>query len=209
MTVATGPSDPTAPPTTDRTAKLERRTRETTVQVALAIDAAGPIDVQTGVPFLDHLATALATHGHFALTLHCRGDLHIDDHHTVEDCALAVGAALDAALGDRRGITRFGSAYAPLDEALARAVVDLSGRPFAAVELGLSRPQLGSLACENIGHFLRSLATAARLTLHVDLLRGENDHHRAEAAFKAVALALRQAVRRDGGDGVPSTKGVL
>jgi imidazoleglycerol-phosphate dehydratase len=120
-----------------------------------------------------------------------------------------VGSALDAALGDRRGIARFGSAYAPLDEALARAVVDLSGRPFAAVELGLSRPQLGSLACENIGHFLRSLATAARLTLHVDLLRGENDHHRAEAAFKAVALALRQAVRRDGGDGVPSTKGVL
>ena len=143
------------------------------------------------------------------LNLRCQGDLHIDDHHTAEDCALALGAAIDQALGERAGITRFGSAYAPLDEALARAVIDLSGRPYAYVELGLVREALGGLACENIGHVLRSLATAARATLHVECLRGENDHHRAEAAFKAVALALRQAVARTGEPDVPSTKGVL
>jgi imidazoleglycerol-phosphate dehydratase len=125
-----------------------------------------------------------------------------------EDTALAVGTALDQALGDRAGVARFGSAYAPLDEALARAVLDLSGRPFARVELGLRRDAIGGLACENVGHVLRSLAVASRSTLHVDLLHGENDHHRAEAAFKAVALALRSAVRRDGTQ-IPSTKGVL
>jgi imidazoleglycerol-phosphate dehydratase len=152
---------------------------------------------------------ALTKHARFDLTLTCKGDLHIDDHHTAEDCALALGAALDEALGDRKGVGRFGSAYAPLDEALARAVIDLSGRPYAHVALGLRGERLGDLACENIGHVLRSLATAAQATLHVDLLRGENDHHRAEAAFKATALALRQAVRRDDSDDVPSTKGVL
>ena len=133
----------------------------------------------------------------------------MDDHHTVEDVALVLGAAFDRALGDRSGIARFGSAYAPLDEALARAVVDCSGRPFARVVLGLTRERLGAMSCENVAHALRSLATAARLTLHVDVLEGENDHHRAEAAFKAVALALRAAVARTQGAGVPSTKGVL
>lgn len=192
-----------------RTATVERRTRETAISVHLDLDGRGTTDVHTGIGFLDHLLTALAHHAGFDLTLTCDGDLHVDDHHSTEDCALAFGEAIDRALGERRGIVRFGHAYAPLDEALARAVVDLSGRPHPQVWLGLQQDRLGDLAAENIGHVLRSLAIAARATLHVDLLRGENDHHRAEAAFKATALALRAAVRRSGGSEVPSTKGVL
>ena len=193
----------------NRTATVERTTRETGVRVTLVIDGTGRTDVSTGIGFLDHLFDALARHSGFDLTITCKGDLRVDDHHTAEDCALGLGEALDRALGERRGIMRFGSAFAPLDEALARAVVDLSGRPYAAVDLGLGRSVIGGLACENVSHVFRSLATAARLTLHVDVLRGENDHHRAEAAFKAVALALRQAVACSGSDEIPSTKGVL
>lgn len=186
-----------------------RTTSETNIQVTLELDGAGAAEIQTGVGFLDHLLTALARHARFDLRLRCTGDTHVDDHHTSEDCALAIGAALDACLQARRGVTRFGHAYAPLDEALARCVIDLSGRPFARVELGLKRERLGDLSCENIPHVLRSLATAAKLTLHVDVLTGENDHHRAEAAFKATALALGAAVRLDGSSDVPSTKGTL
>jgi imidazoleglycerol-phosphate dehydratase len=192
-----------------RTAVVERPTRETAIRVTLALEGSGVAHVRTGIGFLDHLLESLARHARFDLTLSCEGDLSVDDHHTAEDCALALGEAIDRALGARRGVTRFGWAYAPLDEALARAVVDLSDRPFAAVDLGLRREAIGGLACENVGHALRSLASAARLTLHVDVLRGENDHHRAEAAFKAVALALRQAVAPSGFDDVPSTKGTL
>jgi len=192
-----------------RAATVERVTGETSVRVRLVLDAAGAADVRTGIGMLDHLFHALARHAGFDLTLSCTGDLHVDDHHTAEDSALAVGQALDRALGERRGIHRFGWAYAPLDEALARAVVDCSGRGFAAVDLGLAREALGGLACENVGHALSSLAAAARMALHVDVLRGANDHHRAEAAFKAVALALRQAVARTGSGDVPSTKGTL
>jgi imidazoleglycerol phosphate dehydratase HisB len=192
-----------------RTTEVKRTTGETDIRVALNLDGTGRTTVKTGVGFLDHLLTALARHARFDLDLSCSGDLHVDDHHTAEDCALALGAAIEQALGDRRGIARFGSAYAPLDEALARAVVDLSGRPAAVVELGLRRHALGELACENISHAIRSLATAARAAIHVDVLRGQNDHHQAEAAFKALALALRQAVSRDGSADVPSTKGVL
>ncbi len=192
-----------------RTAELERTTTETRIGLALNIDGSGQADVRTGIGFLDHLLTALVRHSYFDLRLECEGDLHVDDHHTAEDCALTVAAALDMALGERRGIARFGSAVVPLDEALARAAVDLSGRPHAEVVLDLRRDRLGELACENVVHVLRSLAAAARMTLHVDVLRGENDHHKAEAAYKAVAVALRAAVRREGGDSVPSTKGVL
>jgi imidazoleglycerol-phosphate dehydratase len=190
-------------------AQLKRQTSETDIVLSLRLYGEGRAAVQTGLGFLDHLLTALARHARFDLELTCRGDLHVDDHHTAEDCALALGTALDQALGERRGIARFGYAYAPLDEALARAVVDLSGRPFAAIELGLRRERLGDLACENVRHVLSSLATATRCALHVDVLRGDNDHHRAEAAFKAVALALRQAIAGDGSDQIPSTKGVL
>jgi imidazoleglycerol phosphate dehydratase HisB len=192
-----------------RTARLTRTTKETEVTVSLDLDGTGTISVNTGIGFLDHMLTALAFHARVDLELSCRGDLEVDDHHTAEDCALALGAALEQALGDRAGIARFGYAYAPLDEALARAVVDFSGRPFARVALGLRREKLGALSCENVGHFFSSLATAAKLTLHVDVIEGENDHHRAESAFKAVALALRQAVARTGDAAVPSTKGSL
>ena len=191
------------------TASVERVTNETRVVVEFALAGEGRSHVSTGIGFLDHLLTALARHARFDLTIRCDGDLVVDDHHSAEDVALALGGALDRALGDRKGVNRFGNAIVPLDEALARAVVDLSGRPFADVNLGLRREMIGSLATENIAHFLRSLASSARLTLHVDVLKGENDHHRAESAFKATALALRQAVSPSGFSDVPSTKGVL
>ncbi|HSK11317.1 MAG TPA: imidazoleglycerol-phosphate dehydratase HisB [Vicinamibacterales bacterium] len=192
-----------------RTASVSRRTRETNITVALRLDGEGRASVSTGIGFLDHLLSALACHARIDLELSCEGDLHVDDHHTAEDCAIAIGTAIDQALGGRAGIARFGSAYAPLDEALARAVVDLSGRPFARVRLGLRRERIGALAAENVAHVLSSIAANARMTLHVDVPEGENDHHRAEAAFKALALALRQAVAVDGAAGVPSTKGSL
>jgi imidazoleglycerol-phosphate dehydratase len=192
-----------------RRASVNRKTLETALEVELVLDGSGRAEVASGIGFFDHMLGALAKHARFDLTLKCQGDLEVDDHHTVEDCALALGQGLDQALGERRGIARFGSAYAPLDEALARAVVDLSGRPSAMIDLGLRREALGTLACENVAHFFVSLATAGRMALHLDVLRGGNDHHRAEAAFKAAALALRQAVRADGPDQVPSTKGVL
>ncbi len=192
-----------------RAAELRRTTKETDVRVRVCLDGTGESEIETGIGFLDHMLTALARHGAIDLQLRCAGDLHVDDHHTAEDCALALGEAIDRALGERRGIARFGHAYAPLDEALARAVIDLSGRPFAALDLGLRREKLGALSCENVPHFFASLATAARATLHLQLLAGENDHHRAEAAFKAFALALRAAIRRDGSDRIPSTKEAL
>jgi imidazoleglycerol-phosphate dehydratase len=195
--------------TATREAAVRRRTGETDVSVVLRLDGEGRASVATGLGFLDHMLTALARHGRLDLELSCKGDLEVDDHHTAEDVALALGQALDEALGDRRGIRRFAHAYAPLDEALARVVIDFSGRPSAHVEMGFGRERIGDIATENLSHFLASLAVAARMTLHVDLLRGANDHHRAEAAFKALALALRAAVALDGTSDVPSTKGVL
>ena len=191
-----------------RTAAVARKTKETDISCEINIDGTGKNDVDTGIGFLDHMLTALAFHARFDLSLQAKGDLEIDDHHTAEDCALALGEALDEALGDRKGIQRFAHAYAPLDEALARVVIDLSGRPAPVVDLRLQREMLGQIACENITHVFVSLANAARMALHVDVLRGSNDHHRAEAAFKALALALREAVRSTGGE-VPSTKGSL
>ena len=155
------------------------------------------------------MLTALAFHAGMDLTLKCDGDLYVDDHHTAEDCALALGAAIDGALGKRSGIKRFGYAYAPLDEALARTVIDLSGRPWPEIHLQLEREMIGQWACENIVHFFQSLAMALKCSLHVDVLRGTNDHHRAEAAFKSCAKALREAITRTDGEEVPSTKGVL
>lgn len=197
------------PASDGRVGTVERRTAETAVRVRLVLDGTGRSDIATGLGFLDHVLTALARHARFDLELACEGDLEVDDHHTVEDCALALGSALDAALGERRGIRRFGWAYAPLDEALARVVVDLSGRPAPHVALGLRRERIGEVACENLAHFFHSLAVSGRMALHVDVERGDNDHHRAEAAFKALALALREAVSSDGSSEVPSTKGVL
>jgi imidazoleglycerol phosphate dehydratase HisB len=192
-----------------RTGTSKRDTSETSVFVEVNLDGGGRAEAATGIGMLDHLLAAFARHGRCDLTVRCDGDLHVDDHHTAEDVALALGEALDTALGERRGITRFGSALVPLDDALARVAIDLSGRPFADVQLGFRRECLGTLATENVTHALRSLAMAGRFTLHVDILKGENDHHRAESAVKAVALALRQAVSRSGFDDVPSTKGML
>lgn len=195
---------------TARRAEVHRKTGETDVSVRLDIDGRGHAVVETGIGFLDHMLTSLAKHARFDLELRCKGDLHIDDHHTAEDCALALGTAIDKCLGERRGINRFGSAHAPLDEALARAVVDLSGRPFAEIHVEIRRPSIGGLSGENVAHVIASIATAARATVHVDVLRGDNDHHRAEAAFKSLAVALREAVAFSGpSDDVPSTKGTL
>ena len=193
----------------ERKAQLERTTRETTIALHLNLDGSGASDINTGIGFLDHLLQSMVQHARWELTLSCKGDLQVDDHHTAEDCAIAFGTGVDRALSQRSGICRFGSAYAPLDEALARAVVDVSGRPYADVHLGLQRQSIGELSCENIAHVLGSLASAARITLHVDVVKGANDHHRAEAAFKATALALRQALAPSGFDDVPSTKGTL
>ncbi len=192
-----------------RRATIDRHTSETEIRLALDLDGSGTTTIDTGLGFFDHMLTALIKHSRFDLELACSGDLHVDDHHTVEDCGLALGQALDQALADRRGIRRFAHAYAPLDEALARAVVDLSGRPSPHVDLGLTRSGIGDVAAENIGHFFQSFAIAGRMALHVDVLKGQNDHHRAEAAFKATALALRDAVALTAHADIPSTKGLL
>jgi imidazoleglycerol phosphate dehydratase HisB len=193
----------------NRVAVVNRSTRETRIELALDLDGSGKTDIRTGIGFLDHLLGSLAFHARFALKLHCDGDLHVDDHHTVEDCGIALGTAIDQALGDRRGIARFGWAIVPMDEALAQAAVDLVRRPFAVVDLKLRRERLGGLSCENIPHFLHSLATNGLFTLHCNAAAGKNDHHQAEAAYKAVALSLRQAISITGGSEAPSTKGAM
>ena len=193
----------------NRTANIDRRTRETEIALTLNLDGSGRADISTGIGFLDHMLTSLALHASWDLNLKCQGDLEVDDHHTAEDCALALGQALDEALGERVGIVRFGWALAPLDEALSRAAVDLVARPYGEVDLQLKRELLGTIACENLSHFLRSFATAGRFCCHVDVLKGANDHHRAEAGFKSLALALRQALTPAAEGSVPSTKGVL
>lgn len=192
-----------------RTATTSRTTGETQIECSINLDGSGESTISTGIGFLDHMLDALSRHSGIDIELTCEGDLAVDDHHSAEDCALVLGKCIDEALGERVGIERFASAYAPLDEALARCVIDFSGRPFASVELGFTREMLGQIATENITHFFESLAITLRATLHVDLIRGRNDHHKAEAGFKAMALALRDATRITRGDNVPSTKGTL
>lgn len=200
-----------------RCAQVSRETAETSVTVSIDLDGAmhaaggeNPIRVMTGIGFFDHMLYTLAFHAGWGLELVCRGDMEIDDHHTVEDTGLALGSAVARALGEGKGgIVRFGHSFAPLDEALARAVADVSGRAFFAGELSLRRERVGALSCEMVPHFFRSFAQGAGLTLHVDVMRGSNDHHRIEAAFKALALALRTALARGEPGRVPSTKGVL
>ncbi|HET9204209.1 MAG TPA: imidazoleglycerol-phosphate dehydratase HisB [Acidimicrobiia bacterium] len=191
-----------------RRAEIERETSEVAIRGHLELDGSGTSDIKTGLGFLDHMLATLAKHGRFDLALTATGDTRVDDHHTVEDCAIVLGRAFDEALGDRKGIGRFGYAYAPLDESLSRAVVDLSGRPWPEISIGFARETIGEVATENLVHFLRSFAIEGRMALHIDLIRGDNDHHKAESAFKALAVALRSAVAADG-DGVPSTKGTL
>jgi imidazoleglycerol-phosphate dehydratase len=194
-----------------RRGRVERKTRETSVSVEVAIDGSGRADVQTGIGFLDHLLDAIARHGVFDLIIRAEGDTHVDSHHTAEDVAITLGRAFDQALGDRRGIVRIAHAYAPLDEALALAVIDVSGRGHAEVDAPISEPRLGELDSDLVRHMLASFAVEARLTLHAKVLAGQNGHHRAEAQIKAFARALDAATRIDPrlGDTVPSTKGVL
>ena len=193
-----------------RAAEVRRTTKETDVRVSLGLDGAGRAAVSTGVAFLDHMLELFARHGLFDLEVECRGDLEIDDHHSVEDVAITLGQALAEALGDKAGINRYGAATVPMDEALCRAVVDLSGRFYLVYEVETRRHQIGNFSVELAEHFWRSFAEAARCNLHLDCLRGRNTHHILEGTFKAAARALREAVARDRRVvGVPSTKGVL
>ncbi len=193
-----------------REARRQRRTAETEVTVFLRLDGRGEARVTTGIGFLDHMLHHLAFHGLFDLEVHARGDLDVDPHHTVEDVAIVLGQALDEALGDRTGIVRMGHAYVPMDEALAFVAVDLSGRPYAVLELPFTGPAIGALPASLIPHFLETLAVHARMNLHARLLYGRDDHHRAEALFKALGRALDMATRVDPRrSGVPSTKGTI
>eukprot|EP00920_Eleutheroschizon_duboscqi_P022212 GHVT01053614.1.p1 GENE.GHVT01053614.1~~GHVT01053614.1.p1 ORF type:complete len:346 (-),score=60.58 GHVT01053614.1:1310-2347(-) len=220
-------------PLTARTGHVHRVTAETNIEAFVSLDPGAPLacksssssaicasssslspsSISSGVAFLDHMLSQLSRHGRFVINLKATGDLHVDDHHTVEDTAIVLGKAFDKALGDRVGIARFGSAYAPLDEALARAVVDLSGRGHANVVVPLEHIKVGDLSSQMVPHFLQSFASAARATIHVDCLRGDNDHHKVEASFKAIALAFRAAVTKATAPGesdmLPSTKEVL
>lgn len=191
-----------------RTATLDRRTNETAISGRIDLDGNGLSAVDTGLGFLDHMIVTLAKHAGFDLKLNAIGDTVVDDHHTVEDCAIVLGRGITEALGDRTGIRRFGFAYAALDESLVRTVVDLSGRPWPEIHIDLARERIGDVATENIVHFFRTLAIEARMALHVDLIRGDNAHHQAEAAFKATALALRSATEVTGVE-MLSTKGTL
>ena len=196
-----------------RVAERSRKTRETEITLRLDLDGTGEAHVETGIGFFDHMLGALARHGMFDLEVRCAGDLHIDAHHTVEDVGIVLGAAFAEALGEKRGVARFADATVPLDEALVRAVVDLSGRPFLHfdVDTPLGQPRIGDFDAALSGEFWRAFATEARVTLHLDGLRGVNAHHLVEATFKAAARALDSATRLDdrrAGE-VPSTKGVL
>jgi imidazoleglycerol-phosphate dehydratase len=194
-----------------RNAEIYRKTQETEIRLNLNLDGNGQYEIETGVGFLDHLLSHVAVHGLFDLTLQAQGDLHVDSHHTVEDCALALGAAFDQALSERRGIARMGSAYVPMDEALAFVAVDLSGRPYVVVQADWQAPSIGQLPTSLIPHMLESFAITARCNLHARVLYGRDDHHQAEALFKALGRALDAATRPDPRrtGRVPSTKGTL
>ena len=189
-----------------RVANVVRKTNETAIEVAVDLDDAAKPDIATGLGFFDHMLEQLGTHGGFALRLRCAGDLHIDEHHTVEDCALALGQALREALGNKRGIGRYGFVL-PMDETQASATLDLSGRPYFLFEGSFARERVGDLPTELVPHFFHSLCQSAGITLHL-AVRGDNAHHQVEACFKVVARALRMALRREG-DALPSSKGVL
>ncbi|MEL7459963.1 MAG: imidazoleglycerol-phosphate dehydratase HisB [Pseudomonadota bacterium] len=194
-----------------RTGKIERKTTETTISVSLALDGTGVCDITTGVGFFDHMLEQLARHSLIDMTITAKGDTHIDDHHTVEDTGIAIGQALSDAVGDKRGIRRYGECHLPMDDTLVRAALDLSGRPWLGWGVDMTAPKIGTFDTELVREFFQALSTHGGITLHVDLLRGINSHHIAEASFKAVARALRLAVEADPrqAGAVPSTKGTL
>jgi imidazoleglycerol-phosphate dehydratase len=194
-----------------RSATITRKTAETDISVTIALDGTGRYDNSTGVGFFDHMLDQLARHSLIDMTIRCTGDLHIDDHHTVEDVGIALGQALTRALGDKRGIRRYGACLLPMDDALVRAALDLSGRPYLVWRMDLPTPKIGTFDTELVREFFQALSTHGGITLHVEALAGINSHHMAEAAFKAVARALREAVESDPrkADAIPSTKGSL
>ncbi|MDR9427937.1 MAG: imidazoleglycerol-phosphate dehydratase HisB [Salibaculum sp.] len=194
-----------------RKATISRKTAETEITVEIDLDGSGTYDNQTGVGFFDHMLDQLSRHALIDMTLRATGDLHIDDHHTVEDCGIALGQALVQALGDKRGITRYGECHLAMDDAQVRCALDLSGRPYLICNLDLPTAKIGTFDSELVREFFQALATHGGITLHIDRLHGFNSHHIAEAAFKAVARALRQAVETDPhkADAIPSTKGAL
>ena len=194
-----------------RSARIARKTAETDITVELSLDGSGRYDNRTGVGFFDHMLDQLARHALFDLTIAATGDLHIDDHHTVEDVGIALGQALAQALGDKRGIRRYGACHLPMDDAQVRAALDLSGRPYLVWNVDFPTAKIGLFDSELLREFFQALSTHGGITLHVDRLHGINSHHTAEAAFKAVARALRMAVEHDPrkGDAIPSTKGTL
>ena len=195
----------------DRTAQTSRNTNESKIAITVNLDGSGQFEIDTGLPFLDHMISHVAKHGVFDITLKATGDLEIDQHHTVEDCGIALGQAFAEAVGDKAGIVRAGSAHMPLDEALAFAAIDLSGRPYAVLDMKLFGTEVGGMAPDLYQHFLESFAIALSASLHISTLAGVNDHHKAEACFKALARALDAAItvdpRRKGE--IPSTKGTL
>lgn len=193
-----------------RTGTIHRKTGETEVEVTFVVDGTGKADIDTGIGFLDHMLTLLAGHGLFDLTVHARGDLHVDGHHTAEDVFICLGKALDQALGERRGLVRTAHSYVPMDEAMALVAVDLGGRPYCVFESEFTTPAVGTLGTDLIFHLFESLAIHGRLNLHARVLYGRNDHHKIEAIFKALARALDAATLIDPRrQGVPSTKGTL
>jgi len=201
----------TNPAAAPRLARIERATKETRISVTVNLDGEGRAELATGVPFLDHMLDQVARHGMLDLAVHAEGDLHIDGHHTVEDVGITLGQAVRQALGDKAGLVRYGHAYVPLDEALSRVVIDLSGRPGLEYHVSFSRAMIGSFDVDLTHEFFQGFANHALVTLHVDNLRGDNAHHQAETVFKAFARALRMAVARDprAAGVVPSTKGAL
>jgi imidazoleglycerol-phosphate dehydratase len=200
----------TPAPLAGRRARIERRTRETDIALAIDLDGSGTAKVATGLGFLDHMLNALSTHSGIDLEVRCRGDLHVDAHHSVEDVGIVLGQALRQALGDKKGVVRFGHAYVPLDEALSRAVVDLSGRPWLHFGVQWKAQRIGDMPTELFEDFFWALVDHGRFNLHLDAIRGRNAHHVAETLFKATARALRMAVALDPRTGgVPSTKGSL
>jgi imidazoleglycerol-phosphate dehydratase len=194
-----------------RTSEISRQTNETQIQIKFDLDGTGNHEISTGIGFLDHMLTHLAVHGLFDLTVYAKGDLHIDVHHTVEDAALALGQAFDQALGDRKGIVRMGDCFAPMDETLAHVAVDLSGRPYAVIHAEWQTPYVGNIPTTLFPHFLESFAVTARCNLHARVLYGRDDHHQAEALFKAWARALDVATQIDPrrAGSIPSTKGTM
>jgi len=195
---------------TARIAKISRKTKETEIELSLNLDGAGAAEINTGVGFYDHMLGHIAHHGIFDLRVQACGDLHIDAHHTIEDVAICLGRAIDQALGSRGGIRRMGAAYVPMDEALARVVIDLSGRPYAVISADFQTPLMGEMPTDLVIHALETIAAHGKMNLHAAVLYGRNDHHKAEALFKAFGRALASAVALDPGrEGVPSTKGTL